>query len=74
MVLVGIRKVLCEVVRKLFLVRKLGVSVLLWYVMRGIIFKFYLRVDRMLRLLIDNSILSIGDKFVRGKIYFLFVF
>lgn len=63
----GIRKVLCEAARKPSPARKSGVSALLWHVMRGTTSKFHSRADRMLRLLIDNSTLSIGDKFARGS-------
>lgn len=51
--------------------RKSGVSALLWYVMRGASLKLHSRAEQVLRLLMDDSTLNIGDKFVEGKVFYL---
>ncbi|KAJ8444738.1 hypothetical protein Cgig2_030412 [Carnegiea gigantea] len=56
------KKLLSEAVRKPSQSRKSGVSVLLWHIMRGTSSKFHSRADRLLRLLIDDSILNIDYK------------
>lgn len=56
-----------EVAKKPQESRKSGVSVLLWYVMRGAQSKLHSRAGEVLCLLVDDSIFAIGDKFVEGK-------
>ncbi|XP_059666315.1 uncharacterized protein LOC132312087 [Cornus florida] len=63
----GIRKVMFEVVKKPIEMRKSGVSALLWYVMRGTSSRLHSRAEQVLRLLMDKSIFSIGDKFAQGS-------
>ncbi|XP_057544903.1 uncharacterized protein LOC130824041 isoform X1 [Amaranthus tricolor] len=63
----GVRKILREAARKPSQAKKTGVAALLWHIMRGTSSKFHSRADRMLHLLIDNSTLSIGDKFDQGS-------
>ncbi|XP_052189171.1 uncharacterized protein LOC127799294 isoform X2 [Diospyros lotus] len=63
----GIRKVMVDVAKKPLASRKTGVSALLWYAMRGTSSKLHSRAEQVLRLLMDNSILSIGEKFTQGS-------
>lgn len=56
-----------EVVKKPLHVRKSGVSALLWFVMRGTSLRLHSRAMQVLRLLMDESILGIGDKFTQGE-------
>ncbi|XP_058180952.1 uncharacterized protein LOC131299427 isoform X1 [Rhododendron vialii] len=63
----GTRKVMVEVAKKPLVHRKSGVSALLWYVMRGVSLKLHSRAEQVLRLLMDDSTLNIGDKFVEGS-------
>ncbi|OVA05421.1 Down-regulated-in-metastasis protein [Macleaya cordata] len=63
----GIRKITSEVVKKPSDVRKSGVSALLWHVMRGTSSRFHSRAEQVLRLLLDSSIIGIGDKFNQGN-------
>ncbi|OMO49638.1 Down-regulated-in-metastasis protein [Corchorus capsularis] len=62
----GIRKTMFEVVKKPLPTRKSGVSALLCYVMLGTSSRFHSGAERVLRLLVDNSIFAIGDKFPEG--------
>lgn len=66
--LAGVRKILREAARKPSLAKKTGVAALLWHIMRGTSSKFHSRADRVLHLLIDDSTLSIGDKFDQGEL------
>ncbi|XVF29034.1 hypothetical protein REPUB_Repub15cG0084600 [Reevesia pubescens] len=59
----GIRKTMFEVTKKPLPVRKSGVSALLCYIMLGTSSRFHSGAERVLRLLVDNSIFAIGDKF-----------
>ncbi|THG05804.1 hypothetical protein TEA_026415 [Camellia sinensis var. sinensis] len=63
----GTRKVMVEVAKKPLVFRKSGVSALLWYVLRGTSSKLHSRAEQVLRLLVDNSIIGIGDKFAQGS-------
>jgi len=63
----GVRKLMFEVVKKQSVERKAGVSALLYYTMRGTSLKFHSKAERVLRILLDNSIFGIGDKFTEGK-------
>lgn len=56
-----------EVVKKPSSTRKAGISALLCHAMRGTSLKFHSKAERVLRLLMDNSIFRIGDNFKRGK-------
>ncbi|CAK9136502.1 unnamed protein product [Ilex paraguariensis] len=49
------------------MVRKSGVSALLWYVMRGTSLRLHSRAEQVLRLLMDSSIISIGEEFSEGS-------
>ncbi|KAL3724550.1 hypothetical protein ACJRO7_029686 [Eucalyptus globulus] len=62
----GVRKLMFEVVKKQSVERKAGVSALLYYTMRGTSLKFHSKAERVLRILLDNSIFRIGDKFTEG--------
>lgn len=55
-----------EVVKKQSPVRISGASALLCYVMRGISSGFHSRAERVLRLLMGQSVFSIGDKLNQG--------
>lgn len=55
-----------EVVKKPLPIRKSGVSALLCYIMLGTSSRFHSGAERVLRLLVDNSIFAIGDKFPEG--------
>ncbi|MBA0664450.1 hypothetical protein Goklo_004447, partial [Gossypium klotzschianum] len=63
----GIRKTMFEVVKKPLPIRKSGVSALLCYIMLGTSSRFHSGAQRVLRLLVDNSIFAIGDKFPEGS-------
>ncbi|XP_021290199.1 small subunit processome component 20 homolog isoform X1 [Herrania umbratica] len=63
----GIRKTMFEVVKNPLPIRKSGVSALLCYVMLGTSSRFHSGAERVLRLLVDNSIFAIGDKFPEGS-------
>ncbi|XP_031259480.1 small subunit processome component 20 homolog isoform X1 [Pistacia vera] len=63
----GIRKIMLEVVKKPSPERKSGVSGLLYHVMRGAASRFHSEAEQVLRLLLSNSILSIGDKLNQGS-------
>ncbi|XVE81263.1 hypothetical protein DITRI_Ditri15bG0049500 [Diplodiscus trichospermus] len=63
----GIRKTIFEVVKKPLALRKSGVSALLCYIMLGTSSRFHSGAERVLRLLVDNSIFAIGDKFPEGS-------
>lgn len=63
----GVRKIIFEVVKEPTPTRKYGVSALLCYVMRGTSSKLHSKADRVLRLLMNNSIFDIGKKFSEGK-------
>ncbi|KAL4289520.1 hypothetical protein GQ457_14G012480 [Hibiscus cannabinus] len=63
----GIRKTMFEVVKKPLPIRKSGVSALLCYIMLGTSSRFHSGAERVLRLLVDNSIFAIGDKFSEGS-------
>ncbi|KAL6992171.1 hypothetical protein U1Q18_010278 [Sarracenia purpurea var. burkii] len=63
----GTRKVMVEVAKKPLVVRKSGASALLWYAMRGTSSKLHSRAEQLLRLLVDNSMFGIGDKFAQGS-------
>ncbi|KAJ0093491.1 hypothetical protein Patl1_26062 [Pistacia atlantica] len=65
----GIRKIMLEVVKKPSPERKSGVSGLLYHVMRGTASRFHSEAEQVLRLLLSNSILSIGDKLNQGKLF-----
>ncbi|KAL5542673.1 hypothetical protein UlMin_010383 [Ulmus minor] len=63
----GVWKIMYEVVKKPLPARKYGVSVLLCYVMRGSSSKFHSKAERVLRLLMSDAVLCIGDKFNQGS-------
>ncbi|KAE8688414.1 small subunit processome component 20-like protein isoform X2 [Hibiscus syriacus] len=63
----GIKKTMFEVVKKPLPIRKSGVSALLCYIMLGTSSRFHSGAERVLRLLMDNSIFAIGDKFPEGS-------
>ncbi|XP_022722560.1 small subunit processome component 20 homolog isoform X3 [Durio zibethinus] len=63
----GIRKTMFEVVKKPLPIRKSGVSALLCYIMLGTSSRFHSGAERVLRLLVDNSIFAIADKFPEGS-------
>ncbi|XVF65313.1 hypothetical protein PTKIN_Ptkin09bG0238000 [Pterospermum kingtungense] len=63
----GVRKTMFEVVKKPLPIRKSGVSAMLCYVMLGTSSRFHSGAERVLRLLLDNSIFAIGDKFPEGS-------
>ncbi|KAA8534172.1 hypothetical protein F0562_031635 [Nyssa sinensis] len=63
----GVRKIIFEVVKKPLVVRKSGVSALLWYVVRGTSLRLHSRAEQVLRLLMDNTVFGIGDKFSQGS-------
>ncbi|GMH20278.1 hypothetical protein Nepgr_022119 [Nepenthes gracilis] len=63
----GVRKIILEVARKPSQARKSGASAILWHVMRGTSSKFHSRAEQVLRLLIDHTILSIGDEVTKGS-------
>lgn len=58
-ILTGIKRIMSEVVKKPLPTRKLGVSALVCYVMRGTSSRFHSRAERVLRLLMDSAILGI---------------
>lgn len=58
-----------EVVKKQSPARKSGVSALLYYVMRGTSSGVHSSAERVLKLLISQSVFSIGDKFSQGKLF-----
>lgn len=58
-----------EVVKKQAPARKSGVSALLYYVMRGTSSGVHSSAERVLKLLISQSVFSIGDKFNQGKLF-----
>ncbi|OWM88808.1 hypothetical protein CDL15_Pgr020762 [Punica granatum] len=62
----GIRKIMLEVMKKPSSSRKTGASALLCHAMRGTSLKFHSRAERVLRLLMDKSIFSIGDNINQG--------
>ncbi|KAA3480361.1 small subunit processome component 20-like protein isoform X2 [Gossypium australe] len=64
----GIRKTMFEVVKKPLPIRKSGVSALLCYIMLGTSSRFHSGAQRVLRLLVDNSIFAIGDKFPEDEL------
>jgi hypothetical protein len=57
----GIKKIMTEVVKKPLPTRKFGISALLFYVIRGASSRFHSRAERVLRLLMDDSIFGIVD-------------
>lgn len=63
----GVRKIMLEAVTKPLLSRKSGVCALFHYAMRGTSSRFHSRAKQILRLLMDASIVGIGDKFIQGK-------
>ncbi|XP_074320646.1 uncharacterized protein LOC141657349 isoform X2 [Silene latifolia] len=63
----GVAKILCEAARKPSEARISGVSALLWHVMRGTSSNFHSKAGRLMRLLLKDSILSIGDRFTQGS-------
>ncbi|GAB2249577.1 hypothetical protein Droror1_Dr00012936 [Drosera rotundifolia] len=63
----GVRKIILEVARRPSEVRKFGAITTLWQVMRGTASKFHSRAEQVLRILLDNSVLSINDKFRQGS-------
>lgn len=63
----GIQKIMLEVVKKQSPARKSGVSALLYYVMRGTSSGVHSSAERVLKLLISQSVFSIGDKFNQGS-------
>ncbi|KAK3414702.1 hypothetical protein EUGRSUZ_H00031 [Eucalyptus grandis] len=62
----GVRKLMFDVVKKQSVERKAGVSALVYYTMRGTSLKFHSKAERVLQILLDNSIFRIGDKFTEG--------
>ncbi|XP_050219970.1 uncharacterized protein LOC126670312 [Mercurialis annua] len=62
----GIRKIMFEAVKEPSLVRDTGVSGLLYHILRGTSSRLHSRADRVLQLLTESSIFSIGNKFDRG--------
>ncbi|XP_077215224.1 ARM repeat superfamily protein [Tasmannia lanceolata] len=63
----GVRKIILEAVKKPSPMRKAGASALLWYTMRGTLARFHSRAEQVLRLLMDESIIGIGDKVTPGS-------
>ena len=63
----GVRKIMLEAVKKPLLMRKSGVCALFYYAMRGTSSRFHSRAEKVLRLLMDSSIVGIGDEFTQGK-------
>ncbi|XP_048334306.2 uncharacterized protein LOC107422300 isoform X3 [Ziziphus jujuba] len=63
----SVRKIIFEVVKKPLATRKYGVSALLFYVMRGTSSKLHSKAEKVLQLLMDDSIFDIGEKFNRGS-------
>lgn len=64
----GVWKVILEVVKKPGIAtRKYGVSALLCYIMRGTSSRLHSKAERVLQLLMSNSVLCIDDKFTEGK-------
>ncbi|KAL2923314.1 Small subunit processome component 20-like protein [Bienertia sinuspersici] len=63
----GVKKILREAVKRPSQESISGVSALLWHVMRGTASKFHSRADQMLCLLVNDCILSIGDKYNQGS-------
>ena len=57
----GIKKIMTEVIKKPLPARKCGISALLFYVMRGSSSRFHSRAERVLRLLMDDSIFGNDD-------------
>ena len=56
-----------ETVKKPLIMRKSGVCALFYYAMRGTSSSFHSRAEQILRLLMDTSIVGIGDEFTQGK-------
>ncbi|GLU08657.1 hypothetical protein SLE2022_255570 [Rubroshorea leprosula] len=63
----GIRKTMFEVVKKPWSLRKSAVGALLYYTMLGTSSRFHSGAERVLRLLVDNSVYEIGDRFPEGS-------
>ncbi|XP_047333762.1 small subunit processome component 20 homolog [Impatiens glandulifera] len=63
----GIKRIMLEVTKKPVEFRKSGSSALLWYAMRGTSSKLHSRAGQVLRLLMDKSILGIGDNAVQDN-------
>ncbi|CBI17281.3 unnamed protein product, partial [Vitis vinifera] len=63
----GVRKIMLEAVKKPLLMRKSGVCALFYYAMRGTSSRFHSRAEKVLRLLMDSSIVGIGDEFTQGS-------
>ncbi|XP_058078049.1 uncharacterized protein LOC131226271 isoform X2 [Magnolia sinica] len=63
----GVRKIIFEVAKKPSSERKVGVSSLLWHVLRGTSSRLHSKAKKVLRLLIDSSTIGIGDKFTPGS-------
>ncbi|KAF5740542.1 small subunit processome component 20 isoform X1 [Tripterygium wilfordii] len=62
----GVRKLMFEVVEEPLLPRKSGVGALLCYAMKGTSSRFHSKADRIVNLLTDDSIFSVGDNLVKG--------
>ena len=64
----GVWKVMLEVVKKPLATRKYGVSFLLCYAMKGTLSRLHSKAERVLRLVMSDPVLNIGDKFGQGKL------
>ncbi|XP_073005480.1 uncharacterized protein [Typha latifolia] len=64
----GLRKVIFEVAKISSSTRKAGVTALLWHVIRGTSSRLHSRADKVLRFLMDKSILRINDKYPEGSV------
>ena len=63
----GVWKIMLEVVKKPLDARKYGVSALLRYAMRGASSRLHSKAERVLRLLMSDSVLGLDDKLNQGK-------
>lgn len=63
----GVREVMTEVANKPKEETKSGPSALLWYTMRGTSSKLHSKAEKVLRSLLDESILGIGENFGQGN-------
>ncbi|KAF9622576.1 hypothetical protein IFM89_032475 [Coptis chinensis] len=63
----GIRDIIQEVVRQPSVSRKSAASALLFHIMKGTSMKFHSRADRVLRLLVNSCIISIGGREAREE-------
>lgn len=64
---IGVWKIMLEVVKKPLDARKYGVSALLRYAMRGASSRLHSKAERVLRLLMSDSVLGLDNKLSQGK-------